>query len=78
MLRTPVFRSPNRAIGNVYDFNCKTTIMCKNNEKKDKFYGKVTFPPYIQAWTKIMRKDKFYRKIAFLMYTEMVNFRPQS
>ena len=22
--------------------------------------------------------DKFYRKVAFLMYTEMVNFRPQS
>ena len=22
--------------------------------------------------------DKFYRKAAFLMYTEMVNFRPQS
>ena len=22
--------------------------------------------------------DKFYRKVEFLMYTEMVNFRPQS
>ena len=22
--------------------------------------------------------DKFYRKVAFLMYTEMVNFTPQS
>ena len=22
--------------------------------------------------------DKFYRKVAFLMYTEIVNFRPQS
>ena len=22
--------------------------------------------------------DKFYRKVAFKMYTEMVNFRPQS
>ena len=22
--------------------------------------------------------DKFYRKVAFLMYTEMVNFKPQS
>ena len=33
-----------------------TTIMCKNNEKN----------------------DKFYRKVAILMYTEMVNFRPQS
>ena len=22
--------------------------------------------------------DKFYRKVAFLMYTETVNFRPQS
>ena len=22
--------------------------------------------------------NKFYRKVAFLMYTEMVNFRPQS
>ena len=22
--------------------------------------------------------DKFYRKVAFLMYTEMVNFRPES
>ena len=32
------------------------TIMCKNNEKN----------------------DKFYRKVAILMYTEMVNFRPQS
>ena len=24
------------------------------------------------------KNDKFYRKVAFLMYTEMVNFRPQS
>ena len=32
------------------------TIMCKNNEKN----------------------DKFYRKLASLMYTKMVNFRPQS
>ena len=26
----------------------------------------------------IETNDKFYRKVAFLMYTEMVNFRPQS
>ena len=25
-----------------------------------------------------MENDKFYRKVAFFMYTEMVNFRPQS
>ena len=25
----------------------------------------------------IETNDKFYRKVAFLMYTEMVNFRPQ-
>ena len=24
------------------------------------------------------KNDKFYRKVAFPMYTEMVNFRPQS
>ena len=24
------------------------------------------------------KNDKFYRKVTFLMYTEMVNFRPQS
>ena len=24
------------------------------------------------------KNDKFYRKVAFLIYTEMVNFRPQS
>ena len=24
------------------------------------------------------KNDKFYRKVALLMYTEMVNFRPQS
>ena len=34
----------------------RPAIMCKNNEKN----------------------DKFYRKVAILMYTEMVNFRPQS
>ena len=32
----------------------------------------------LQSLTKIMRLYKFYRKVAFLMYTEMVNFRPQS
>ena len=26
----------------------------------------------------IETNDKFYRKVAFLMYTEIVNFRPQS
>ena len=26
----------------------------------------------------IETNDKFYRKVAFLMYTEMINFRPQS
>ena len=26
----------------------------------------------------IETNDKFYRKVAFLMYTKMVNFRPQS
>ena len=26
----------------------------------------------------IETNDKFYRKVAFLMYTEMVDFRPQS
>ena len=26
----------------------------------------------------IETNDKFYRKVAFLMYTEMVNFMPQS
>ena len=39
-----------------HELMCIPTMLCKNNEKNDKFYGKVAFP----------------------MYTEMVNFRPQS
>ena len=27
---------------------------------------------------KLMEKRQMYQKVAFLMYTEMVNFRPQS
>ena len=49
-----MFVNPKKLKIKLYTY--KPTIMCKNNEKNDKFY-----------W-----------KVAFLMYTEMVNFRPQS
>ena len=52
------------------------TIVVKNNETNDKFYRKVAFPTTMDKNNE--KNDKFYRKVAFHMYTEMVNFRPQS
>ena len=41
-----------------------------------KICAKVAFPTIPHK--NIETNDKFYRKVAFLMYTEMVNFMPQS
>ena len=49
-----------------------------NTQKSFALFYSFTTPYYfifLQSLTKILR---FYRKVAFLMYTEMVNFRPQS
>ena len=44
---------------------------------KNEFYD--NFYIGVQSCAQIMRKnDQFYRKVAFLMYSERVNFRPQS
>ena len=42
-----------------------------------RLYNKQIYQPTIPH-KNIETNDKFYRKVAFLMYTEMVNFRPQS
>ena len=51
---------------------------CKNIGTNDKFCRKVMhFLPTTMDKNN-EKNDKFYRKVAFLMYTEMVNFSPQS
>ena len=47
--------------------------------KKDEFLIRINVFIYFQKKKKNNEKnDQFYRKVAFLMYSERVNFRPQS
>ena len=50
------------------------SLYLRNGNKKIKTDVSASTIPHKNIET----NDKFYRKVAFLMYTEMVNFRPQS
>ena len=64
---------------NVQQMRATETVLRNLGELTDLFVVFEQELTYLQSLTKnIETNDKFYRKVAFLMYTEMVNFRPQS
>ena len=67
-----VFAHPKKIFSRTINFRAANNFQIFLPNKMT-FSGQTTIPH-----KNIETNNKFYRKVAFLMYTEMVNFRPQS